>query len=98
MRLIDADALMAKIHKIDAMLNVRTIAIIAEEIENAPTVNEWIPCTEKLPKDDGMVLAYSKENDGVIINWIQKGNEWAWLDGDIVAWMPLPEPYKGGVE
>ena len=58
----------------------------------------WIPCSERLP-DDGkevlMSLAW-----GVDIGEYRDG-EWhsEWInhydDDNVIAWMPLPEPYKG---
>lgn len=69
---------------------------------------QWIPCSERLPNDDDYkpYLNYTEAvwfctSDGAIgIGWYYKStNEWEAF-GDIVlrdkvvAWMPLPEPYK----
>lgn len=61
---------------------------------------KWIPVTEKLPTIDQYVLvlvnpAIEKEHP-IIISSREKGKEKYWTDGTILAWMPLPEPYKGG--
>lgn len=73
------------------------------EVVNAPTIEpkrgEWIPCEERLP-DDGIrgITLYS---NGKISGGIYLGDRiWDidFADSDkstkIVAWMPLPEPYK----
>lgn len=70
----------------------------------------WIPCSERLPEDDEMVLVTDK--DGMVypeILWYGYANPddekmcfHRWDDEmynlyrvNAVAWMPLPEPYKG---
>ena len=65
----------------------------------------WIPVTERLPEGIGQAIVQT--NGGAIHEAFYKGKNdyghevWMRLDGDIywddevVAWMPLPEPYKG---
>lgn len=62
---------------------------------------QWIPCSERLPEEDTYVLATTAWGEITMaeklsdIAWfIYEGNANATSD-DIVAWMPLPEPYKG---
>lgn len=69
--------------------------------------NKWIPVSEKLPEEDGQYLItvkYKPEADYEDI-YAEHGE---WTDGrwdmfcfghcgeveDIIAWMPLPKPYK----
>ena len=65
----------------------------------------WISCSEKLPENDECVLATTAWGDVTIaervyppINdtcwFIHDGNTNATID-NVVAWMPLPEPYRG---
>lgn len=61
----------------------------------------WTPCSDGLPKVDESVLATTVWND-VTIAWRIGINEWFIHDGgtnatteDLIAWMPLPEPWKG---
>ena len=77
---------------------------------------KWIPCSEKLPEENGVYLvtvrSIEEEWAFVIYAWFnteipfvygQKGwtplNEFYDLANrirpDIVAWMPLPKPWKG---
>lgn len=66
---------------------------------------EWIPVTEKLPDIDEDVLA----TDGLDMFtawWSDDGFEAGWHslddiytpDKPILAWMPLPQPYKAESE
>lgn len=63
--------------------------------------NRWIPCSERLPKPsehtDDMVLvctSYGKIRFGAC--WYNRGICEGWVDGlPVVAWMPLPDPWKG---
>ena len=67
-----------------------------EVVEKLPKVGEWIPCSERLPSYGDKVLAsvdVFKGRHPVTI--IEYGGECFWTNGTILAWMPLPEPYKG---
>lgn len=68
-------------------------------------VQEWIPCSEKLPKEcDGHVLV--SEEDGQVTTGLHSEFSNMWYIGDmcgvggckVIAWMPLPEPYKAESE
>lgn len=55
----------------------------------------WIPCSERLPsksdhKDDMVLVCYG--NGSVRFNTCKNGQ---WCQGNPLAWMPLPEPWKG---
>ena len=75
-----------------------------EALPSAEPEPQWIPVSERLPENDKRVLATTAWGDVTIaeriyppINdtcwFIQDGNTNATID-DVVAWMPLPEPYK----
>ena len=63
-------------------------------------IPEWIPVTERLPKEDGSYLVSGKwgsgkESVGDCEFSVEDGYfQTAW-NFDVLAWMPLPEPYKG---
>ena len=63
----------------------------------------WIPVTEQLPKEDGSYLVSGKwgsgkESVGDCEFSVEDGYfQTAW-NFDVLAWMPLPEPYKGDTE
>ena len=57
----------------------------------------WIPCSERLPKEYGKYLVTAKILDNIVteINvFDDEEQRWCWV-GKILAWMPLPEPWKG---
>ena len=49
---------------------------------------KWIPCSERLPKDGRYLCDYG---DCIDFGRMTNG-EW-YVDG-VIAWMPLPEPYR----
>lgn len=57
---------------------------------------KWIPCSERKPKQQQQVII-TDEGD-VLTGYINSLNEWMDFHGNrlkgVIAWMPLPEPYK----
>ena len=71
---------------VDAMTDwaIRTIKAM-------PTMGDWIACSEQEPEKDGYYLVCW--SDGQIeVEWYDHEG-WGYFD--VVAWMPLPEPYRG---
>ena len=76
---------------------------------DAPTIDvvpRWIPCEEGLPEPNVAVLGYAPKFDNIFAVYYDSVCGWiTWnpvhdepfpsFQGEIVAWMPLPEPYKG---
>ena len=102
MRLIDAD----KLENVDFSECMDSFEIMCV-IDAQPTVNAWIPCSEKLPEKycHCLVTRRNDYEDGFDIDvredvYIELEGVWGWqskfegLIDDIIAWMPLPEPYK----
>ena len=64
----------------------------------------WIPCSERLPKEEGFYLVTLGYKHGAETNIryfkIENGKRyWSlWGHENITAWMPKPEPYKGVTE
>ena len=78
-------------------------ALIAASIrlEKLPSIQRWIPVTEKLPEEGRTVLGTFEFQGGkgcmTTERVIIKGKEvWSAACGMIpIAWMPLPEPWEG---
>ena len=69
--------------------------ITAIEIGHDELIPKWIPCSERLPLksdhvDDMVLVAYG--NGSIRFNTYMNG---AWVQGNPIAWMPLPEPWRG---
>lgn len=60
----------------------------------------WIPVTERLPEEEDEYLVTIDGNRYyATTSYWSKGYYtagWQWNDDNVIAWMPLPEPYKRG--
>lgn len=56
------------------------------------SAQQWIPCSERLPDQNGKYLVVGRQKAINILKF--DGGRWYGKWG-VVAWMPLPEPYKG---
>ena len=75
-------------------------------IDRQPQISDWIPVSERLPEDEYGVLVTvnGKHNNTTFIDaleiaeydsdegWIIEGYL-DWINPDVTAWMPLPEPF-----
>jgi len=75
---------------------------------------KWIPCSGRFPHaeygESGSVLCCLENGEQKVLyfdggNWCYPtGEPYVWINhkngwhNRVVAWMPLPEPYKGGAE
>lgn len=75
---------------------------------------QWIPCSERLPEDDVYVLLTVRIMDDsynhvpFILTGCISWNQQCWwcahdddckdANIDVMAWMPLPEPWRGDAE
>lgn len=67
---------------------------------NVTSKDDWIPCSERLPEKDMWCLATFESGNVDKIQYLVTNN-WGWNgmrgDNKVIAWMPLPAPYKEGV-
>ena len=76
-----------------------TIKLLREQNEKLKEqVPKWIPCTMRLPESDDKVLCQTVTKKGAVnfvIGYHMDGRWCCGMNSNVVAWMPLPEPYKG---
>ena len=74
---------------------------MAMAVKALEAAQQWIPCSERLPEYD-MCRTLTTINTHVKSGYYYKGlfyndngDTWKVTDKEVIAWMPLPEPYKG---
>ena len=85
-----------RVHTIKEMLEI--VQEVAEEYKGG-----WIPCSERLPEDDSICIVtveYPNNETVVDYGWFDRKSV-CWFVGmqefrtsNILAWQPLPEPFK----
>lgn len=80
---------------------------IKDYIDKAIDAERWIPCGEKYPEPDDRVLVITDTFDYYVWDCMSgREDNYFWEDesgyyhnkDEVIAWMPLPEPYKGEQE
>lgn len=69
-------------------------------IKAQPKVGEWIPCSERLPEEDGEYLVWVRY-EGREFTTTEEYEDGMWnysgaynFNDKVIAWMPLPKAYK----
>ena len=82
---------------------IESVKITVGELPPSPSRPQelhWIPCSERLPGQEQRVLINLSDGD-TSVGWLLRGNIWftdysyGKPEDEVVAWMPLPEPYAG---
>lgn len=96
-------------HEANAYGNaIRIVKRLAEEyeecIQDSTKKNQgWILCSERLPEEDGRYLTTVRYYNGLIKcfdlylsdeEWLIDEDDEEFSCGKVIAWQPLPEPYK----
>lgn len=86
----------------DAM---RAIANGTQQENRSENLNKWIPVSERVPEDGEEVLCFLGSEEMAVLFLRNDWGQNEWVDGrfatgsyDVVAWMPLPKPYKAESE
>ena len=69
--------------------------VIRQTLKDAHIEPQWIPCSERLPEKDGYYLTTTCYRQVYVDYWNEDHFD---RTEAVIAWMPLPEPYKGGQE
>ena len=70
---------------------------LAFENDELMNKSRWIPVSEN-PKEYDRYLTYHKDGKMHVGTWGLFGWNYGHYVEDVIAWMPLPEPYKKGGE
>jgi len=74
-----------------AQMKAGDLKKVINVINNQPSAQQWIPCSERLPDQNGKYLVVGRQKAINILKF--DGGRWYGKWG-VVAWMPLPSPYR----
>ena len=73
---------------------------VVKELKKVPSAQQWIPCSERQPKVREWVLCQCRAGIMDVLRLTEDGS-WnknyphaEYMSGFVIAWMPLPEPWK----
>ena len=96
----DKDVVPTEFHEKCMSKQLRRVAELEKQLKNLDRPHgEWIPCSERLPEKYGVYLATNSEGDVYEYDYSKftvHDGKWSFLGRDVIAWMPLPKPYKEG--
>lgn len=65
------------------------------------SAQQWIPCSKRMPEEETDVLICNSTGNIAISRgtYCTEASDWIWYTsgwrfGEVIAWMPLPEPYR----
>ena len=109
----DKSWLESTIQPINEAFDMAISALKEQTLPSAQPEPHWIPVSERLPEEDdykscmecldGAVWYFTKNGTMGLGYYYKSTKEWSTTDdlktdGKVVAWMPLPEPYRDGGE
>ena len=65
-------------------------------LPSAQSEPQWTPCSERLPDHEDRVLCCTYTKAGIpnhVIGYYASGRWCCGMNSNVVAWMPLPDPY-----
>lgn len=91
--------------KMDIVNPIDTATLILAIVRSEQPTQKWIPCSERPPAGQEEVIVSCRDDAGdsrfdyTASGWITTDGEYWIVDNEInhyvVAWMPLPKPWRG---
>ena len=76
------------------------LKVVLKKIQKQPKVGEWIPCSERLPKEARAVEVTMYDGNRAIGHFYNRLDTWFdSINGgfiDVIAWKEPSEPWEGG--
>lgn len=101
----------SEVARYGATFRQHEIIDIIEGMPSAQPEPQWIPVSERLPENGKQVLVYARSVHYALAKYDEMREadgtykkQWVTFDAwkpfyaikEVIAWMPLPEPYRGG--
>lgn len=56
----------------------------------------WTPVSERLPIKSGFYIVTERRGNNIVVayTYFYDSGQWMGISDEVIAWQPLPEPYK----
>jgi hypothetical protein len=103
----EAKKLILSLERINRLIKLpkevsRDDEIFKDDYADNNTQNGWIMCEDRLPNINEWVLCHCQAGINEILRWTEDGwykdDSQCYIKSFVIAWQPLPEPYKAESE
>ena len=92
------DSYVVQIGKDETLVDIVLLDDVKRTINKQPQADKWIPCSERLPSEAGHYLVTTIGFFQNVVNTIYFDSEMWHSISKVLAWQPLPQPYKKEVQ
>jgi len=85
---------------VEEQMLMKSLAAECERLHKELEKHRWIPVSERIPEDGRYLFSLPDRGGTIMCGDVMFGkffsDDYEQTSDDVIAWMPLPEPYQKG--